>query len=90
MVFPSHVLPQESGSQEVGNEEWTAGSTSGLTDGRRKLFVAGGQRTNGTRPQLRLAQTPREPDFSRESTRKRSFLAGLGGGLGGLASSLQR
>jgi len=92
MVFPSHVLPQESGSQEVGNEEWTAGSTSALTDGRRKLFVAGGQRTNGTRAlligQLRLAQTPREPDFSRESTRKRSFLAGLGGGLGGLARSL--
>jgi len=55
--------------------------------------VAGGQRTNGTRPllseQLRPAQTPREPDFSRESTRQRSFLAGLGGGLGGLASSLR-
>merc|ERR1719215_1789664 len=93
MVFPSHVLPQESGSQEVGNEQWTAGSTSALTDGRRKLFVAGGQRTNGTRPllseQLRPAQTPREPDFSRESTWQRSFLAGLGGGLGGLARCLR-
>merc|ERR1719360_222417 len=72
---------------------WTAGSTSALTDGRRKLFVAGGQRTNGTRPllseQLRPAQTPREPDFSRESTWQRSFLAGLGGGLGGLARCLR-
>merc|ERR1719276_354026 len=72
---------------------WTAGSTSALTDGRRKLFVAGSQRTNGTRPllseQLRPAQTPREPDFSRESTWQRSFLAGLGGGLGGLARCLR-
>jgi len=92
MVFPSHVLPKESGSQEVGKEEGTAGSTRALTDGRRKLFVAGGQRPNGTktllRDQLRLAQTTREPDFSRESTRKLSFLAGLGGGLGGLTSGI--
>jgi len=92
MVFPSHVLPQESGSHEVGKEEGTAGSTRALTDGRRKLFVAGGQRPNGTRTllsyQLRLTQTTREPDFSRESTRKLSFLAGLNGGLGGLASGV--
>ena len=55
--------------------------------------MAGGQKANGTRPllseQLRPAQTPREPDFSRESTWQRSFLAGLGGGLGGLARCLK-
>jgi len=92
MVFPSHVLPQESGSQEVGKEEGTAGSTRALTDGRRKLFVAGGQRTNGTRTllknQLRPVQTAREPDFRRESAWKLSFLAGLLSGLGGLARGI--
>lgn len=71
----------------------TAGSTCALTDGRRKLFVAGGQRSDGHNTllitQLRVTQPAQEPDFIREIARKVSFLVSLGGGLGGLADSLR-
>jgi len=86
------VLPQKSRSKEVGRKG-TAGSTCALTDGRRKYFVAGGQRSDGHSTlkitQLRLTQPAQEPDFSRETARKVSFLLSLGGGLGGLAGSLR-
>jgi len=86
------VLPQKSRSKEVGRGG-TAGSTCALTDGRRKLFVAGGQRSDGHNTllitQLRVTQPAQEPDFIREIARKVSFLLSLGGGLGGLALSLR-
>jgi len=92
------VLPQKSGSREVGKRgKETAGNACALTDGRRKLllFVAGIQGATGHSTLLRVetqkrrvSQPAQEPDFSVETSREVSFLASLSSGLGDLAGSL--
>ena len=93
------MLPQKSGSREVGKRgKETAGNACALTDGRRKLllFVAGIQGATGHSTLLRVetqkrrvSQPAQEPDFSVETSREVSFLASLSSGLGDLAGGLK-